>query len=105
MSHTISQEKELYCCPFDNNHIIDAKKYEKHVLKCKSPNRKDFRQCPRNPYHWVHFSRLQDHQLCKSSCRQLAKGRVSRAVVWESSSLSRSGNNKGGDAKIHRLQT
>ena len=54
--------KQFGVCPFDKNHEIDVKKLLKHIEKCKSPTKQDYRRCLFNPYHWLHFEDIAKHQ-------------------------------------------
>lgn len=64
--------KQFGVCPFDKNHEIDIKKLLKHIEKCKSPTKQEYRGCPYNPYHWLHFEDIEKHKECKCIYIQLA---------------------------------
>jgi hypothetical protein len=53
--------KQYSYCPFDNNHLIESCKLLKHIKKCRSPTRRDFVECPYNPYHWLNFHEMDEH--------------------------------------------
>ncbi len=57
--------KQYSYCPFDSNHLIESCKLLKHIKKCRSPTRRDFVECPFNPYHWLNFHEMDEHQLSK----------------------------------------
>lgn len=60
------------CCPFDISHIVDSTKLLRHIQKCKSGNRPNFRQCPFNQVHWVHFDHIERHVKGNSAIIQSA---------------------------------
>lgn len=50
--------KKMFICPFDEAHVIEETKINKHILKCKSPNRENFEQCPFNQMHWILYKSM-----------------------------------------------
>ena len=57
--------KEVKVCPFDSSHFIDPSKFAKHLEKCKSPSRKDFEKCKWDPLHYIHFTKIEEHEKCR----------------------------------------
>jgi hypothetical protein len=49
------------CCPFDRAHVVDSAKLLKHIQKCRSPNREDFKPCPYNGVHWLRLNQIEKH--------------------------------------------
>ena len=51
-------------CPFDPVHVVQAYRYQRHILRCKKQNpekAKNFRTCKYNAMHIFHYLKIDKH--------------------------------------------
>ena len=66
-------------CPYDSCHVIDAYRYQRHILRCRKQNPQkaaDFRQCKYNAMHFFHMDTILEHE---EEC--VDKGRIERRLT------------------------
>jgi len=52
-------------CPFDPVHVVQAYRYQRHILRCRKQNPEkavDFRQCKFNAMHFFHKDKILQHE-------------------------------------------
>ena len=52
-------------CPFDPVHVVQAYRYQRHILRCRKQNPEkavDFRQCKFNAMHFFHKDKINQHE-------------------------------------------
>jgi len=52
-------------CPFDPVHVVQAYRYQRHILRCRKQNpekARNFRQCKYNAMHFFHRLKIDEHE-------------------------------------------
>lgn len=82
-------------CPFDPVHVVQAYRYQRHILRCRKQNPEkavDFRQCKFNAMHFFHKDKILQHE---EECVDKARIERNRKIAagkefWKTLSINQS---------------
>ncbi|KAK4008468.1 putative D7 protein [Daphnia magna] len=78
MNH-LKNLSERVMCPFDPVHVVERRRFQAHLIKCKRnlPKNHDFVQCPYWHLHYVRRSEMNDHfESCEHKLEKEANKKI-----------------------------